>query len=359
MSQEKHGGNLNQAVKEYGLEQEEIIDFSANINFLGPPSKVMEAIKDNLDQIVNYPDPNCIELKNGLAEQLGVKQEEIIIGNGAVELIYLLAKELQAQRALVLAPTFSEYGAAVKSVGANVEEFKLRKDDQFEIDVERLITRLAEVDLFFLCNPNNPTGKLITRAEIVEIIKAGQRYDTFIMVDEAFVDFLEEEVTVIDLVDQYDNLFVLRSLTKFFAIPGLRLGYGVSNSNLLEELEWGKAPWNCNFLAQLAGQIAIDDQEYITRTKEAIKREKEFLYRKLKGVADWKVYYPTANYILIDLSSLFITATELKDVLARRGILIRNCNTYTGLGEDFIRVAVKSRDENQILIANLIEIIGG
>ncbi|MCK8817383.1 threonine-phosphate decarboxylase CobD [Natroniella sulfidigena] len=357
MSQEKHGGNLNQAVKEYGLEQEEIIDFSANINFLGPPSKVMEAIKDNLDQIVNYPDPNCTELKDKLAEQLGVKQEEIIIGNGAVELVYLLAKVLQPQRALVLAPTFSEYGAAVRSVGANIEEFKLSRDDEFEIDLERLIVKLAEVDLFFLCNPNNPTGKLITRSEIIEIIEAGQQHDTFIMVDEAFVDFLEEEVTVIDLVDQYDNLFVLRSLTKFFAIPGLRLGYGVSNSSLLEELERGKDPWNCNFFAQLAGQIALNDQEYITRTKEAIKREKEFLYHNLKEVAGWKVYYPTANYILIDLSSLSITASELEEMLARQGILIRNCNTYTGLGEDFIRVAVKSRVENKNLIDNLVEVI--
>ncbi|MCK8826485.1 threonine-phosphate decarboxylase CobD [Natroniella acetigena] len=356
MPQEKHGGNLNQAVKEYGLQQEDIIDFSANINFLGPPSRVMEAIKGNLDQIVNYPDPNYTELKDGLAEQLGVKQEEIIIGNGAVELIYLLAKVLQPRRALVLAPTFSEYGAAAKSVGAKVEEFELSRDDQFEIDVERLIARLAEVDLFFLCNPNNPTGALITRSEIVEIIEAGQEHDTFIMVDEAFVDFLEEEVTVIDLVDQYDNLFVLRSLTKFFAIPGLRLGYGVSNSNLLEDLERGKDPWNCNFFAQLAGQIAIKEQKYIETTKEVVRREKEFLYRNLKEVAGWKVYYPTANYILIDLSLLSITASELEVRLAQRGILIRNCNTYTGLGENFIRVAVRDREDNLELLANLEEL---
>jgi threonine-phosphate decarboxylase len=355
---EKHGGNLARAAREYNLNQEEIIDFSANINFLGPPQAVLDLIQNQAQKIFNYPEAESKGLKECLSKQLGMGSDKLIVGNGAGELIYLLAQVLQPEQALVLAPTFSEYEAAVRSSGGEVEEYYLTREHQFELKVPKLLPQLKKVDLFFLCNPNNPTGKFLSRQEVVEIIEAGKQEDTFIVVDEAFVDLLEEDISVLELVGNYDNLFVLRSLTKFFALPGLRLGYGVGNSSLVSKLIEATQPWNVNLLAQLAGKAALKSYDYKKRTKKLINQEKEFLYRKLSDLPGLKVYYPTANYILVDISRTSFSATELTDLLGKQGILVRNCNTFTGLGEDFIRVAVKSREANQKLIQKLTKVLG-
>ncbi|TDX52985.1 threonine-phosphate decarboxylase CobD [Orenia marismortui] len=352
-----HGGNIIKAAKEYGLKQEEIIDFSANINFLGLPSSAKKVIQDNLAGIENYPEPNSLELKHALADKLNLKERNLIVSNGAVELIYLIAKVLKPKNALVLAPTFSEYRLSVESIGGRVEEFQLRREEDFELNIVELLPKIAKVDLFFLCNPNNPTAKFITRSEIIKILDYGIKNNSFIVIDEAFIDFLEEDLTVIDLVEEYNNLLVLRSLTKFFAIPGLRLGYGATNSKLISKLEQSKDPWNVNSLAQKVGRTVINDTKYILETKKMIREEKDFLYNKLSEMAELKAYYPSANYILIDLNCAKYSASEIEDKLAKEGILIRNCNNYSNLGEDFIRVAVKSREDNIKLVAKLFNIL--
>lgn len=350
-----HGGNITKAVKKYGLSQEDIIDFSANINFLGPPEAVIEEIRENIGGIVNYPEADSRELKENLANKLNLGRENIIMGNGAVELIYILTKVLNPSKSMVLSPTFSEYALAVKSVGGKVEEFPLDREDNFQLEISRLLSSLASIDLLFLCNPNNPTGTLLSRAELIEILEYTNKQGIFLVVDEAFVDFVEEEVTIIDLIDDYNNLFVLRSLTKFFAIPGLRVGYGVANQELIQSLIASKDPWNLNYFAQIASKVALEQKEYITRTKIRIKEEKEFLYKQLKEIDNLKVYYPNANYIFIDISATGLTASCLEGLVAKEGILIRNCNSYSGLEEDFIRVAVKDRADNLKLLEQLRE----
>ncbi len=351
--QQEHGGNIRAAAQKYDLDPAEIIDFSANINFLGPPESVLEVIKKNLAGIENYPDPDSTRLKSILAEQTGQRVDNLIVGNGAVELIYLVAKVLQPEDALVLAPTFSEYRSALESSGAVVEEFVLAREEKFELNLAELLPSLAEVDLFCLCNPNNPTAKFLSRCQVKEIIDYAQQHDTYLLIDEAFVDFLEADITVIDLITEYDNLFVLRSLTKFFAIPGLRLGYGAANDELIQQLKASHDPWNVNYLAQLAGQVGLQDKEYIVRSQAAIAREREFLYQKLSEWVQLEVYYPTANYIFVDVTASNFTATSLVEELAQYGILIRNCNTYSNLGEDFVRIAVKSRTDNLQLLSRL------
>mgnify|MGYP006273686999 FL=1 len=355
--EEDHGGNITAAAQKYNLNPNEIIDFSANINFLGPPKSVLEVLQNNLTEIKNYPDPECRTLKSVLAQQEQLQEENLMIANGAVDLIYLVAKVLNPNRALVLAPTFSEYRKALENMGAEVEEFQLTRQNDFKINVEKLLPRLDEVDIFCLCNPNNPTGKFLTRTEVKEIIEYAVRYDTYILVDEAFVDFLTEGITVIDLVTEYNNLFVLRSLTKFFAIPGLRLGYGAANKELINKLAISHDPWNVNYFAQLAGEVALKDKGYIKETKQAIAREKEFLYQQLNNYSQLKVYYPDVNYIFVDLTASKWTASRLEEELGQEGILIRNCNTYSGLGEEFIRIAVKNREENLVLINKLKKLI--
>ncbi|MFW6238397.1 MAG: threonine-phosphate decarboxylase CobD [Halanaerobiales bacterium] len=352
MNQE-HGGNIARAVEKYGLSREEIIDFSASINFLGPPAGVKKVIKNNLDDISKYPDPEARALQNILAEQYDLSTEELIIANGTAELIYLIAHVRRSERALVLAPTFSEYGRAVKSAGGEVTEFILKKSLDFELDIDRLLPVLRKTELFFLCNPNNPTGKYIDKDEIVKILNFAADNDTFVVIDEAYMHFVEKDITAAGLVEDYDNLLVLHSLTKFFAIPGLRLGYGIGKLGLIRKLKGAKVPWSVNVFAQLAGVTALKDQEFIKRTKTKIRDEKESLYSRLKNISGFKVYYPEANYILADISETKLTADRMKDELAKKGILIRSCSTFSGLGEDFIRVAVRSREENLRLIKGL------
>lgn len=352
-----HGGNIKAAADKYGLEPDEIIDFSANINFLGPPAVVEDVIKNNLDDIVNYPEPDAQSLSSALAEYHGVEAENLIVGNGAVELIYLVSKVISPEKALVLAPTFSEYEAAVESVGGEVNLFKLERTNNFELDMDELITTLnnSQMDLVFLCNPNNPTGDLINKDDLLKLLATARKNDIFVIVDEAFLDFLwtEADYTLISKAVAVENLMVLRSMTKFFAVPGLRIGYAVTNRQLISELESDKDPWNVNLFAQRVGTEVLGEDEYIQQTKEAIEREKEFLYQALGKLTECEPYKPAANYILIDISKTEYTSTELKDRLASKGILIRDCSSYHLLGSDFVRIAVKNRKDNQQLIAAL------
>lgn len=352
-----HGGNVKAAARKYNLELDEIIDFSANINFLGPPAVVKEEIKSNLEQIIHYPEPGAKTLCSYLGDYLGVPSQNLIIGNGAVEIIYLISKVINPERALVLAPTFSEYEAAIKSVGGEVELFELARNNKFKLNVEELIEKLRKIniDLMFLCNPNNPTGDLIEKGELKKVLQVAKEEDIFLVVDEAFQDFLltEEEYTLIQEAVNRGNLLILRSMTKFFAIPGLRIGYGVANSRLIEKLEVSKDPWNVNLFAQQVGARVLTEKEYIRKTKEAINREREFLHRQLKDLPGLIPYPPTVNYIFIDISATDYNSQQLREELAQKGILIRDCSTYHLLGTDFIRVAVRSREDNRRLITEL------
>jgi threonine-phosphate decarboxylase len=357
----KHGGNIEAAAQKYNLEIDEIIDFSANINFLGPPKVVKEEIKDNLDRIIHYPESGARTFSYNLAEYLNINSENLIIGNGAVEIIYLITKVIQAERAMVLAPTFSEYEAAIESAGGEIELFKLDREQGFKLDIDRLVKKLKQVDidLLFLCNPNNPTGDLVEKEKLKQVLQLAKEENIFVVLDEAFLDFLleEDEHTLIKEAVKRENLLVLRSMTKFFAIPGLRIGYGITNQQLIAKLKASKDPWNINLFAQKVGIKVLKEADYIQRTKEVLKREKIFLYQQLKEMDYLKPYSPTVNYILIDISDSNYSSQELERELAKRGILIRDCSTYHLLGKDFIRVAVKSRKDNKVLINKLKELL--
>lgn len=354
-----HGGNITRAVERYNLKEEDIIDFSANINFLGPPPQLLEEIRNNLAKIIHYPEPNSTTLKRKMGQYLDLEEKNLVIGNGAVELIYQLVKVIKPDLALVMAPTFSEYELAVKSCGGRVKYLRLEEEKGFKIDIEEVVANLDRVKIVFLCNPNNPTGTLIKRSELMDLIDYASRKDVFVIIDEAFIDFIDNpgNYTVIDLIVRYSNLFVLRSLTKFYAIPGLRLGYGAGTEELISKMELARDPWSVNFFAQLAGEIVLKDVEYQKETRRRISLEREFLYNSLKKIDGLKPFPPSANYIFIDIGASNFSSIVLAEILARRGILIRDCSSYRGLGENYIRVAVKSREDNCFLLDNLREII--
>ncbi len=352
--EQAHGGNLKEAAEKFNISESEIIDFSANINFVGPPPDIYSKIRKEIEAITRYPEPDSTSLKKLLAEKYGGKADNYVLGNGAVELIYILTRILDLNKGLVLAPTFSEYEKALKAEEIEVNYHYISTDHSFKLNINRLKKDLTgDIDIFFLCNPNNPTGKFITRDKIKELLLHNKKKDIFTVIDEAFVDFLEQKITSLSFLKDFDKLFILRSLTKFYAVPGLRLGYGIANKEIIKKINKAKDPWNVNSLAQKAGELILEQKRYDKLTKKAIYREKIFLYQELKKFKNLRVYYPNANYIFIDLTDSNYSGSELYNQLAERSILIRNCSNYKGLDDNFIRVAVKSREENKILLKAL------
>ena len=221
-----HGGNITRASGKYGIPKDKIIDFSANINPLGPADDIIAALTNNLNTIVNYPDPDCTELRTVLAGYLGIDPELLLMGNGAAELIYQLVRVTGRKKALLPVPTFSEYALSVLSQGGEVIEVELEEEKGFSLPAEEIIRLIPEVDLLFICSPNNPTGCLVDKKTIEHILEAASSYDVMVLIDEAFMDFVPQRslYTMMPSAGRISNLAVLYSLTKFFGIPGLRLG---------------------------------------------------------------------------------------------------------------------------------------
>ena len=355
-----HGGNIRQAAEKYGLNENEIIDFSANINPLGPSTRAIEAITSNLGAVANYPDPEVKVLREIVAKQSGLPMEMIVAGNGAVEIIYLLMKVLMPRKALIPAPTFNEYEIAVRTNGGEVKDLLLDEGKGFAIDKEDIYRQWMDCDLIFICNPNNPTGSLTGGEDLREIIVKAQELGKTVVIDEAFMDFVVDRAsyTVADLVTKHDNLFVLYSLTKFFAIPGLRLGLGFGNPRLVERINQSRDPWNVNCFAQLAGAASLGDDNYINRTIRYVAEQKEYLYNKIRIVRGLRPLQPTANYIFVNVRETGLSSTEIHREMGQKGILVRDCGSYKNLPPEYIRVAVRTKEENDKLVEALLQLGG-
>jgi len=354
-----HGGNVVRASLKYGLPEDKMIDFSANITPLGPSEKVIAALTDSLSLISRYPDPDCGELKATLSAYLGVPESCLLMGNGATELIYLLVRVSGARRAMIPAPTFCEYGLSVLSHGGEVLEIVMDEEEGFRLPVEKILNRLREVDLLFLCNPNNPTGRVVDGETVKLILEEALPRGVTVLVDEAFMDFVprREFYSVMTLAGKYPNLAVLYSMTKFFGIPGLRLGAIAAPEELVRRMGGAKDPWNVNILAQVAGVAGLRDREYMLETNRLVREEKQFLFHGLSGISGLKPLPGAANFILLDVSHSGLTSAELTDLLGKRGILVRDCAGFTGLAGRYLRLAVKTRPENERLLQALKDIL--
>ena len=348
-----HGGNINQICSKYGLDPDEIIDFSASINPLGCPEGVRKAISERFADIKNYPDSECTSLRKTIADKVHCSESNIIIGNGSNELFYLIPRALKPKQGILLQPTFSEFKDAL--CNANVEVVEIVNDSgRFPI-INKDIRSLKNIEygMVFLCNPNNPTGQLTLKEEILELVK--DNTNRLIVADEAFMDFVDEDekYSVIKEAPLMDNLIVVSSLTKFYGFPGLRLGYLVANESTVNKLMQFKEPWTVNTFAQIAGQVAINDEAFAANTREYVSREKAFLYDRLSRIKGIRPFQPSVNFILVRIHNAEITSSQIQDFLIKDKIIIRDCSNFVGLSEKYFRVAVKTREENQKLLSAL------
>ena len=357
-----HGGNIQEICSRYGLEPGGLLDFSANINPLGYPPALSKTLREGLPSILHYPDINCTMLRRAIAQKTRHKEEEILIGNGSTELMYLIPRAFRPQEGLVFEPTYSEYGRALRLAGANVEKRISTVDTSFRPDLKSVSGRRGvlqyaptggQSQVVFLCNPNNPTGDLIKKEEILALVEGLPQ--SLIVVDEAFMDFVDEphKYTVLPEAGRVKNLIVLRSMTKFFGYPGLRLGYMVAHREVISQAEGHKEPWTVNALAQLAGEAALRDEDFIFRSREYVASEKSFLYGELSSLGGINPIPPTVNFITSKITLEGLTSAGLKEMLIRKGLLIRDCSNFPGLDDKYFRVAVRRREENLLLLQAL------
>lgn len=340
-----HGGNIRFYCEKYNLRPKDIIDFSSNINPVGFPDAVREIINENISSLVHYPDPDCKELIKALAGNLNINPSNICVSNGSIEIIYLLGRVLNPKNILIYVPTFSEYEISAKQANSKITYIKADKKDGFRINIDKIIKHISNVDLIFLCNPNNPTGYLIPKDDIDRLIKKCKENKTYLVMDEVFISFVDDENR--NIIKPY--LIIIKSFTKFFGIPGIRAGYCIANRQLIEKLNKFKPLWSVNSLALAICEKIIEDKHFIKKTKEFIKAERLFLYNELNNIPFIKPYSSFSNFILCEIKN-DLTSTILTDILAKQGILIRNCSNFKGLDNKFFRVSVRKREENIRLI---------
>ena len=364
-----HGGNIYKIFREKNIT--EILDYSSNINPYGVPESLKQKIIENIGILERYPDPDYVELREKLAQLNKVELENIVLGNGATEAIFLFIKVIKPEKVLIVSPTFGEYERAVRacknseSQKIEIEYFELEEKDEFRLNIGKLKKELEKkYDLVIICNPNNPTGKFLKMAETEEILRECNRYDTKLFIDEAFIEFLEDGLkeSIVNSAENKKNLFVTRAFTKFFAIPGLRLGYGIYfDKNLEKKIAEKKEPWSVNNIAEMAGITVLDDSEYIEKTLNWITEEKKYMYERLNGISGIKPYKTEVNFICVkikdELISKGLNVKKLREKMMEEGILIRDASNFKFLDERFFRLAIKDRKSNDRVIETLKEIL--
>lgn len=354
----EHGGNVYAAARESGRRVRDFIDFSASINPLGPSPAALRAVRVASSTIIHYPDPDCVEFRTALALRHGLRPEELLIGNGSTELIHLLPKVLRIGRAVIVGPAFSEYAKAVKASGGLVFPIHAKRSDGYRPPLAAALAALvpSRADAIFLCNPNSPTGQGVRREAFKALLRAAARRGVWVILDETFVEYCADR-TVLTCVHRYSRLVVLRSFTKFYALPGLRIGYLVAQEPVIQRLKKELPPWSVNTLAQAAALAALKDRHHARRTLAFMNDERRRFAKSLTAISGVTVFPSAANFLLVELPP-GRSGPEVAGILRRQGLLIRDCSRVPGLSQRTIRVAVRLPGQNDRLVRALRALIG-
>ena len=331
----------------------QVIDFSSNVNPLGCHPGVKRYLKKQLDLISEYPDPNSSDLRANLAWFTGVRKKQIVVGNGATEIIYNFTKALlnENTKVLIPIPTFSEYEKASKLSGCKI---MFHKTFNLNNDIDEFIKKIPTNGAVFVCNPNNPTGIIIKKSNMMKIIKQAQKKSCLVFVDETFIELVpDSNESIIKSIKSYENLFILRSFTKSFGLAGLRIGYAIGNKELINILQKLKIPWNVSNVAQNAASAAICYHPFLDKSKLLIKAENQFLKKSISKISNFTCFDSATNFILLKTK---VKSKTLQKKLLKKNILVRDCSTFRGLNQNYIRIAVKTHKDN-IKLSNALEAI--
>ncbi|MCM3131149.1 threonine-phosphate decarboxylase CobD [Paenibacillus polysaccharolyticus] len=346
-----HGGDVETAASRFGGSAAAFLDFSANINPLGPPKEVLEALQQGLHSVLRYPDPGHRGFKALLGERLGVTQEQISVGNGAAESMALILLALAPRKVGTVEPGFSEYRALARQFGAEILHTEGFEELNWKAPAEHIEQLMEKVDLLFLGQPNNPNGVQYPVETLHRLARKAEKTGTVLVIDEAFIDFIPPALrqSLAPDLNQYPHVIIIRSMTKFYAIPGLRLGYAIGHSKYIQAMTEKQVTWSVNGLALIAGEACLRSGErFELDTISQITIERTRLIQALESYG-CSVTSGEANFILVRVPEPW-TAASMQEALGRRGILIRSCAMYPGLEAGHVRFAVKGAEANDRLL---------
>lgn len=358
-----HGGNVYRAARELGIPLGKLVDFSASINPLGPSPEALRALR-RTTELIHYPDPDGTALRQALARRWRLDPARIVLGNGSTELIHLLPRALKLRRALILGPTFSEYEEALRLAGGAAAYLHAKREDAYRPPLDAALTILGRrrlpYDALVLCNPNSPTGQATEVDAVRALVKAAAARKVWVVVDEAFVEYCPAFSVLHDLASRRPppNLIVLRSFTKFYALPALRLGWMAAPVPIVERVRDLQPPWSVNMLAQTMAAAALGDRWHEGESLRRMRRDRQELVAALSRLPGVTVYPSDANFLLLELPAS-LPATRCVRRLAGWGLLLRDCSGLPGLNPATVRLAVRKPADNRRLVTALRDLVKG
>ena len=336
---EFHGSDLEKIADYYHLDREKIVLFGANVNPLGLSGQVKKDLAEHLDIINSYPDRDYTDLKKAIAAYTNTSPEHIVVGNGSTELISLLISQRAPKRALLLGPTYSEYARELNLVGGTLEYYNLKEEQDFRLDISDLTDTLkSDIDLLIICNPNNPTSSAISTADMKKLLTVCRSLGIFVMIDETYIEFAPEGTSI-------------RGVSKFFAAPGLRFGYGLtSNQAFLQTLLTHQNPWSLNSIGAYAGERMLKDTDYIKKTWSLIDSERTRMCTELSGLDTVKIYPAYANFVLVKILKEGLTSFDVFEKAIHQNLMIRDCSSFESLNGEYVRFCIMNPEDNDRLL---------
>ncbi|WP_404451237.1 threonine-phosphate decarboxylase CobD [Virgibacillus necropolis] len=341
-----HGANPHYLTDELQLPKV-THDFSVNVNPLGPPAWLQAKWGDYFELMKKYPDPDAVDLRHAIAQKESILAEQVLVGNGASELLTLLGREFAGKRVLIVEPTFSEYRTIADRNNCLVESVFLSESDGWDLSLEKITSKLAGIDLVIVCNPNNPTGVSYKQNELMALLHVLEEKNITLVVDEAFYDFVHDEPSFIQQVNTSSCLIILRSLTKMYALPGLRIGYLAASEAMVQNLALHQPTWSVNALAQQIVPLCINDHDYRQRTRNLIQAEKDRIFPQLYDLS-FTVSKSDVNYYL--LGGFPSMSDTLLPFLLKNRVAVRHTHNFPGLNGDYVRLAIRTQEENDYLL---------
>ena len=349
-----HGSDIEKISSCYHIKKEAIVNFAGNVNPLGLPASVKEAVATHAALFSSYPDREYLSLRNVLSNYCDVPADYILPGNGSSELIALLIEARAPKHTLILGPTYSEYSRELTFSGSTQDYYHLQETSDFRPDLEDLFHTLSDgYDFLIICNPNNPTSSAIFRDELKELLAFCKRKNIFVMIDETYVEFAPDisAITAVPLTKQFSNLMVLRGVSKFYAAPGMRFGYGITgNSEFLKTMREKQIPWSLNSLGAFAGEMLFQDHDYYQQTRNLILSERQKMYETIKKLPTFKIYPAYANFLLVKILKDGVTSFDVFERCIQKGLMIRDCSSFQCLEGEYVRFCIQMPEENQRLL---------
>ena len=352
-----HGSDMEEISKVFNISKDSIINFASNVNPYGCSNKLKEHLINDINAIEHYPDRDYTLLRAAIAKYCNAVPENIVVGNGCSELINAFIQIISPESATIVSPTYSEYSHAVSIAGGKSNYFEMSENEDFRLNVEELMDSFSkDTNLLIICNPNNPTSKLINLSDIERIVKFCFSKNINVIIDETYIEFVSDPLSAsaASLTNKYNNLSVLRGTSKFFCCPGLRLGYAITGNDILKNsLKNTMSPWTVSSLAESAGQFMFSDNNYISEISIKMNNERMRMYDFFNDSKIFKAYKPQANFILLKILDSNLSSAEIFEKAIKSGLMIRDCSDFIGLSNRFIRFCFLNPDEDDKLITLL------